>query len=73
MWNRGWCQMSWPAWHNLQRRIEELWEDAERLSEEAGVEYKDRYGNWRFPKKADSSFVGKILKLYCEAKGITFS
>ena len=53
--------------------MQEAWDRATRLSEEAGVEYKDRAGNIRHPKRDDDSLVGQVLRRYVEQMGGTYS
>lgn len=54
---------SWEAWEAQKRRVDELWEKAERLSQQAGHPYTNRDGQ-RVGVRPDMSIVNLALRRY---------
>lgn len=60
MWRRD---HSWQAWEAQKRRVDELWENAERLSQQAGHPYTNRDGQ-KVGVRPDMSIVNLALRRY---------
>jgi hypothetical protein len=60
-------KMSVREWDNLLSRAEQVWEDAHKASEAAGVEYKDREGNICCKRSQMDTWVGRTLAYYQRA------
>ena len=63
-WNAGRSCMSNSAWRALERRVAELWREAEIASDEAGRPYVGRDGEWSALGQVDDSLVGRAIAIY---------
>ena len=56
-----WTPEDAKIWSNRRARLDELWEEAEKLSRDAGFDYIDRYGKRILFKK--ESIVAHVVRL----------
>ncbi len=67
-----WYDQRW--WQERQAELWQtataLWDEAERVSSESGVQYKDRYGQWARPSQEEqpTNLVGMALRRYQEER-----
>ena len=63
-WNAGRRTMSNGAYRSLVRRVENLWREADRASEESGRAHVGRNHEWSGVGQVDDSLVARAIAIY---------